>query len=59
MKTNILDDLNLPPDVREALSREAVRRQLPVGEVVKQILLGNARAIKASSGAAQPREQAA
>ncbi len=46
MKTNILDDLELDDATRDALSREAVRQQRPVAELVREILLTTARTIK-------------
>lgn len=48
MKTNILDELELDDEAKDALSREAVRRQCSMSELVKEALLKTARAIKAS-----------
>lgn len=46
MKTNILDDLELDDATRDALSREAVRQQRPVADLVREILLSTARTIR-------------
>lgn len=42
MKTSIIEDLDLPEDRREVLSREAMRRGIPVNLLVKEWLLEKA-----------------
>ena len=50
MKTTIIEDLELPEESKAALSREALRRGIPVNQLVKQVLLNTAdRIILAAS----------
>ena len=39
MKTTIIEELELPDDRRAALSREAVRRGIPLNQLVKEVLM--------------------
>ena len=49
MKTTIIEELELPEDRRAALSREAMRKGIPVNQLVKELLLKKAdQLIKAS-----------
>lgn len=60
MKTSILDEMNLPEDAQAVARREAMRRECPVSEVLKDWVLEKARAIKAgAAAAAQPNQAAA
>ncbi len=50
MKTTIIEELELPEESKAALSREALRRGIPVNQLVKQVLLNTAdRIIRAAS----------
>jgi len=49
MKTTIIDDLQLPDDRREALSREALRLGKPVNQLCREWLLAKADEIIAAS----------
>lgn len=42
MKTTIIEELDLPEDRRAAMSREAMRRGVPVNLLVKEWLLEKA-----------------
>lgn len=42
MTTTIIDDLNIPEDRREALSREAMRRGVPVAVLIRDWVLAKA-----------------
>lgn len=39
MKTTILEDLDLPEEHKAALRREALRRGVPVANVIREFLL--------------------
>ncbi len=56
MKTSIIEELELPEERRAALSREAMRRGVPVNQLVKEWLLEKADQLIA---AAQPQKHAA
>ena len=55
-KTTIIEELELPEDRRAALSREAIRRGIPVNQLVKEVLLTLADQI---IGASAPSKRAA
>lgn len=54
MKTTIIEDLELPQESQAALSREALRRGIPVNQLVKQVLLATAERIIHASGNPPP-----
>lgn len=54
MKTTILDDLELSPEARSALSREALRRGKPVSVLLRDFLLSKAEAVVAASDGRRP-----
>lgn len=56
MKTIVLEDLEIPEDRRQALKREAVRRGVPLNQIVSQFLMEKADQIIAAS---QPTQKAA
>lgn len=51
MKTTILEDLDLPEDRRAALSREALRRGVPVAELIRQMVLEKSNQLVAAADA--------
>ncbi len=55
-KTTIIEELELPEDRRAAISREAIRRGIPVNQLVKEVLLNLADQILK---AAEPTHKAA
>lgn len=59
MKTTILEDLDLPEDRRAALSREALRRGVPVAEVIRQLVLEKSNQLVAAAEVAAADRQAA
>lgn len=59
MKTTILEDLDLPEDRRAALSREALRRGVPVAEVIRQMVLEKSNQLVAAAEATAADRQAA
>lgn len=42
MRTSIIEDVDLPDERRDALSREAMRRGVPVDQLVRECLLEKA-----------------
>lgn len=58
MKTSIIEDLELPEERRAVLSREAMRRGIPVNQLVKEWLLEKADQIL-SAAQSEPLKQAA
>jgi hypothetical protein len=59
MKTTIIEELELPEASKAALSREALRRGIPVNQLVKQVLLSTADRILRAATNNQPSEVAA
>lgn len=56
MKTTIIEELDLPDDRREAISREAMRQGKPANQLVKEWLLDKAdQIIAAASTEARPK----
>lgn len=58
MKTTILDDLDLPEERRAALSREALRRGIPVAELIRQMVLEKSNQLVSAAEAAGKRQAA-
>jgi hypothetical protein len=58
MKTTILDDLDLPEERRAALSREALRRGLPVAELIRQMVLEKSNQLVSAAEATHQRQAA-
>ncbi len=58
MKTTILDDLDLPEERRAALSREALRRGIPVAELIRQMVLEKSNQLVSAAEAANHRQAA-
>lgn len=53
-RTTIIEELELPQESQAALSREALRRGIPVNQLVKQVLLSTADRIIHASGNPPP-----
>mgnify|MGYP000146078115 CR=1 FL=1 len=49
MKTTIIEELDLPEERREAISREAMRQGKPANQLVKEWLLAKADQIIAAA----------
>jgi hypothetical protein len=58
MKTTILDDLDLPEERRAALSREALRRGVPVAELIRQMVLDKSNQLVSAAEATNQRQAA-